>query len=284
MIGDRVRLDDRTIVVAGAGGGGIGTAVCRAAVELGANVVGIDIDQDALAEAEVAAASPLDGGGRRFHGVLADVCDQDDVDRAFLEAVVTFGSVDGMVHVVGGQRAEHWHSLDGYPPRNLDAVFNLNVRSALLTSQAAAKAMTIAGRPGSIVHISSVASYFAAPYSLAYGVAKAALNSMTRTMAVEWGSRGVRVNGIAAGTIRTPHSRGDDQSNSERDGVLPLKRRGTPEELASAVMFMLSDLSSFVTGQTLAVDGGSMVRPSYLGPDDIPVFVEDGELRQRLAQ
>jgi NAD(P)-dependent dehydrogenase (short-subunit alcohol dehydrogenase family) len=189
-----------------------------------------------------------------------------------------------MVHVVGGQRLEHWHSIDGYPATNLDEVFNLNVRSALLTSQAAAREMMAAGRPGSIVHISSVASFFAAPYSLAYGVAKAGLNSMTRTMAVEWGSQGVRVNGIAAGTIRTPNSRGVDEGNSERDAVLPLKRRGTPEELASAVMFMLSDLSTFVTGQTLAVDGGSMVRPSYLGPDDVPVFVEDGELRRRLAE
>ena len=167
---------------------------------------------------------------------------------------------------------------------NLDEVFNLNVRSALLTSQAAASEMMAAGRPGSIVHISSIASFFAAPYSLAYGVAKAGLNSMTRTMAVEWGSHGVRVNGVAAGTIRTPNSRGGDGGNTERDAVLPLKRRGTPEELASAVMFMLSDLSAFVTGQTLAVDGGSMVRPSYLGPDEVPVFMEDGELRRRLAE
>jgi NAD(P)-dependent dehydrogenase (short-subunit alcohol dehydrogenase family) len=280
MIGDRLRLDDRTIVIAGAGGGGIGTAVCRAAAELGANVVGIDIDTDALSIAEAAAT---DGGGR-FHGVLANVCEQPDVDRAFAEAVEVFGAVDGMVHVVGGQRPEHWHSIDGYPATNLDEVFNLNVRSALLTSQAAASEMMAAGRPGSIVHISSIASFFAAPYSLAYGVAKAGLNSMTRTMAVEWGSHGVRVNGVAAGTIRTPNSRGGDGGNTERDAVLPLKRRGTPEELASAVMFMLSDLSAFVTGQTLAVDGGSMVRPSYLGPDEVPVFMEDGELRRRLAE
>ena len=66
--------------------------------------------------------------------------------------------------------------------------------------------------------------------------------------------------------------------------MLPLKRRGTPEELAGAVVFLLSDLGGFVTGQTVVVDGGSTIRPSYLGPDDIPVFVEDGELRRRLVQ
>lgn len=281
MIGDQLRLDGRAIVVVGAGGGGIGTAVCRAAVELGANVVGIDIDPAALAVAK--AETEIATDDRQFHGVVANVCELDEVDKAFSEAVETFGTVDGMVHVVGGQRPEHWHSLEGFPANNLDEVFNLNVRSALLTSQMAAGKMMASGKPGSIVHISSVASFFAAPYSLAYGVAKAGLNSMTRTMAVEWGSRGVRVNGIAAGTIRTPHSRGDDRSNAKRDAVLPLKRRGTPEEIASVVMFMLSDLSAFVTGQTLAVDGGSMVRPSYLGPDEIPVFLEDDELRRRLV-
>src|SRR5262249_48342117 len=83
--------------------------------------------------------------------------------------------------------------------------------------------------------------------------------------------------------IRTPHSRGNDAADSTRDAVLALRRRGTPEELAGAVVFLLSDLAGFVTGQTLVVDGGSVIRPSYLGPDDIPVFMEDGDLRRRLT-
>lgn len=279
VIGDRLRLDDRTVVVAGAGGGGIGTAVCKAAAELGANVVGIDSDPAALLAAEQATT---DSNGT-FLGLIADVRHKQEVDTAVAAAVDAFGSMDGLVHVVGGQRPEHWQPLDHFPMQDLNAVFELNVGSALLTSQAVAEKMVGYGRGGSIVHISSIAAFFAAPFNMAYGLAKAGLLSLTKSMATEWGSDGIRVNAVTAGTIRTPHSRGDNAADPERDRVLALKRRGTPEELAGAVMFVLSDLGSFVTGQTIVVDGGSMVRPSYLGSDDIPVFMQDGPLRARLS-
>jgi NAD(P)-dependent dehydrogenase (short-subunit alcohol dehydrogenase family) len=279
MIGDKLRLDGRTVVVAGAGGGGIGTAVCTAAAELGAAVVGIDIAEGPLADARAATVA----AGGRFHGALADVRDEEQVVGAMATAVDVFGSVDGLVHVVGGQRADHhWHAARGYPMSTLDEVLALNLRSAMITSQAAADHMIASGRGGSIVHIASIAAFFGAAYNLAYGVAKAGLVSMTKTMALEWGRYGVRVNAIAAGTVRTPRSQGSDEADAARDGVLPLKRRGTPEEIAGAVVFALSDLSSFVTGQALPVDGGSSVRPPYLDSDDIPVFMDDGPMRRRL--
>lgn len=280
MIGDRLRLDGRTVVVAGAGGRGIGTAVCKAAAELGAQVVGLDIEEAPLGEAEAVTT----GAGGRFLGVLADVRVKDEVDAAMADATEAFGSVDGLVHVVGGQQPRHWQPLDDFPMASLDEVLDVNLRSALLTSQAAAREMIASGRGGSIVHISSVAGFVAAPFSAAYAVAKAGLMSLTRTMAVEWGRHGIRVNAVAPGTISTPHSRGNEAADEARDAVLALKRRGTPEELAGAVMFVLSDLGGFVTGQTIVVDGGSTVRPSYLDVDDIPVFMEDGELRRRLLQ
>ena len=230
---------------------------------------------------KVAEAATTDGGGT-FLGVRTDVRVKDEVDAAIDAAVDTFGSIDGLVHVVGGQQPHHWQPLDEFPMSNLDEVLDLNLRSALLTSQSAARSMVASGRSGTIVHIASIAAFFAAPFSMAYGVAKAGLLSLTRTAALEWGRHGIRVNAVAAGTIRTPHSRGDDAADADRDAVLPLKRRGTPEELAGAVMFLLSDLGGFVTGQTIVVDGGSTIRPSYLGPDDIAVFMEDGELRRRL--
>ncbi len=279
MIGDRLRLDGRTVIVAGAGGGGIGTAVCIGAAELGADVVGIDIAEGPLGEAEAATVA----AGGRFQGVIADVCSKADVDAAVATAAETFGSVDGLVHVVGGQRPQHWHTLDGYPQSTIDEVFALNFTSAFLTSQSVAEHLIRAGHGGSIVQVASVAALGAAPFSMAYGAAKAALVSMTKTMAVEWGRHGIRVNAIAAGTISTPHSRGVDRDDAARDAVLPLKRRGTPEELAGVALFALGDLAGFVTGQTIPVDGGSSVRPSYLDEHDIPVFMEDGEIRGRLT-
>ncbi len=279
MIGDKLRLDGRTVIVAGAGGGGIGTAVCVGAAELGAAVVGIDIAEGPLGEAEAATVA----AGGRFEGVIADVCSKADVDAAVASAADTFGSVDGLVHVVGGQRPQHWHTLDGYPQSTIDEVFALNFTSAFLTSQSVAEHLIGAGHGGSIVQVASVAALGAAPFSMAYGAAKAALVSMTKTMAVEWGRHGIRVNAIAAGTISTPHSRGVDRDDAARDSVLPLKRRGTPEELAGVALFALSDLAGFVTGQTIPVDGGSSVRPSYLDENDIPVFMEDGEIRGRLT-
>jgi NAD(P)-dependent dehydrogenase (short-subunit alcohol dehydrogenase family) len=276
LIGDRFRLDGRTVVVAGAGGGGIGTAVCVAAAELGANVVGIDVNADAIEGA------PFDQPA--FHGIVADVRDKAQVEAAMREGEERFGPVDGLVHVAGGQRPRHWQPVEDLALEDFDDVFDLNARAALVTSQAAAKAMMRVGRRGSIVHIASVTALFASPYSAAYGAAKASMLSLTRTMAVEWGARGIRVNAIGTGTIRTPKSRGGDIDNGERDAVLPLKRRGRPEEVAAAAAFLLSDLSSFVTGHTLVVDGGSSIRPSYLGPDNLPVFVEHGEIRRRLAQ
>ena len=279
MIGDRLRLDGRTILVAGAGGGGIGTAACRGAAELGANVVGLDIAEGPLAEAE---AATLAVGGR-FAGVVADVCSKEQVVAAVATAAETFGSVDGLIHVVGGQRPHHWHALDGYPESTIDEVFALNFRSAFITSQSVAEHMIRAGHGGNIALVASVAAQVAAPYSMAYGAAKAALVSMTKTMAVEWGRHGIRINAIAAGTISTPHSRGVDREDEARDAVLPLKRRGTPDELAGTALFAISDLAGFITGQTIVVDGGSTIRPSYLDTDDVPVFMEDGEIRRRVT-
>jgi NAD(P)-dependent dehydrogenase (short-subunit alcohol dehydrogenase family) len=278
MIGPRIRLDGRVVLVAGAGGGGIGTSVCRAAAELGASVAGIDFDESALVVAEDAVTRE----GGNFLGINADVRRKDEVDAAVAAVVEAFGNVDGLVHVVGGEQPRHWDRLDNFQLMHLDEVFDLNVRSAFLTSQAVARQMIAKGNGGSIVHISSIAAGFAAPFNAAYALAKSGLQSLTRSMAVEWGRHGVRVNAVAAGTISTPHSRGNDAADEQRDSVLALKRRGTPEELAAAVIFVLTDLGSFVTGQVITVDGGSEIRPSYLGPDDLPVFMEDGDLRHRL--
>jgi NAD(P)-dependent dehydrogenase (short-subunit alcohol dehydrogenase family) len=110
--------------------------------------------------------------------------------------------------------------------------------------------------------------------------------SLTRTAAVELGPLGIRVNAVAPGSVRTPKSEAHNPPSAESDAeraAVPLRRRGKPADIASAALFFLSDHAAWVTGQVLAVDGGSSARPSFLDADDVPVFVRDPSLRARLA-
>jgi NAD(P)-dependent dehydrogenase (short-subunit alcohol dehydrogenase family) len=124
------------------------------------------------------------------------------------------------------------------------------------------------------------------PFGAPYAAGKAGMLGFMRTVALELGPAGVRVNAIAPGTIRTAHSeRGTPTVDSpEERAAIPLRRRGAPDDIAGAALYLLSDLAAFVTGHTLVVDGGSSARPSFLDPDDLPVFVRDGDLRTRLLQ
>jgi NAD(P)-dependent dehydrogenase (short-subunit alcohol dehydrogenase family) len=277
MIGERLNLSGRSVVVAGAGGGGIGTAVCRFLAEAGATVVAWDLDPDRLAVSE-RALRDLNGP---HHFAVVDVRDADAVDQAVQAAE----SLHGLVHVAGGLRPDQWAPLLEVTPAAFDEVIHLNLASAFVTSKAVAARLVEQGTGGSIVHIASIAGLSAMPFGAAYSAAKAGMVALTRTAALEWGPYGIRVNAVAPGTVRVPRNQSEstDEDSVEERAAIPLGRRGQPEDIAGAVVFLLSDLAGFVTGQVLVVDGGSSARPSYLDAANLPVFVRDAELRARLA-
>jgi NAD(P)-dependent dehydrogenase (short-subunit alcohol dehydrogenase family) len=286
MTDDPFGLRGRVVVVAGAGGGGIGTAVCTTLGRAGARVVALDKDPARLelAERALAAANPTEGAGTH----LAAVCDitrPDDVVAVIDRARDRLGPLHGLVHVAGGISLEQWAPTRQLTIDALRAVMELNLDAAITTTRIVAGHLRAQSSPGSMVLVASVAGLVASPYSASYGAAKAALISLMRTEAVEWGPFGIRVNAIAPGTIRTPRklalgSTAQD-TQDERDAI-PLGRRGRPEEIAGAALFLVSDLAGFVSGQVLAVDGASSTKPSYLDPTGLPIFVRDPAMRERL--
>jgi NAD(P)-dependent dehydrogenase (short-subunit alcohol dehydrogenase family) len=134
------------------------------------------------------------------------------------------------------------------------------------------------------VAIASVAGLSAMPFGAAYSAAKAGLMSLTRTAALEWGSSAIRVNAVAPGTIRTPKnpSGATTTDTPPERAAIPLGRRGSPDDIGAAALFLLSGMATWITGQILAVDGGSSARPSFLDADNLPVFVRDPDVRQRI--
>jgi 3-oxoacyl-[acyl-carrier protein] reductase len=263
-------LEGRTYVVAGAGGGGIGTATCAAIVLAGGRVIAIDNNINRLEMvARLSRVTPR----------LADARDLVALERV----LSTEGPVNGLVHVAGGLRVDQWERTEDLRLSSFDDVIANNLRSALVTSRVVATQMLANGTPGSIVHVSSIAALGALPFGAAYAVAKAGMLALMRTEAVEWGPSGIRVNAIAPGSIASADDAGYSPDGTA-DHAIPLRRRAEPDDIASAALYLLSDLSSFVTGHTLVVDGGASVRPAYLDDTDLPVFVKDAELRPRLVR
>jgi len=280
MLDERLGLTGHTVVVAGAGGGGIGTAVCRLLVEAGTVVVALDHDQDRLAFSERA----MDELGGRYRSVVGDVRSPHSVAEVVAEAIAA-GPLHGLVHVAGGLFPNQWAPLLETAPETFDSVLELNLRSAFLTTRAVGAQLVEQGTGGSIVHITSIAALSALPFGAAYATSKAGMIALMRTAALELGRAGIRVNAVAAGSVRTPRNISQnppDDLPAER-AAIPLGRRGQPDDIAGAVLFLLSALSGFVSGQVLAVDGGSSARPSFLDDDNLPLFVRDPELRSRLT-
>jgi NAD(P)-dependent dehydrogenase (short-subunit alcohol dehydrogenase family) len=245
---DSFSLRGRVVVVTGASSG-LGAAVATAVAEAGADVVIGGRRQEML---EVTAAA-VEAIGRRALVVPVDISLVEDCQRLVRRALEAFGRVDGLVNNAGVSTAIPALSES---PDQFRAVLDVNLMGAYWTAQAAAGAMTAGG---SIVNVSSILGLTTAELpQAAYATSKAGLLGLTRDLAAQWsGRRSIRVNALAPGFFESEMTDvcrpGYLESLAERT---PLGRIGRPAEIASVVVFLLSDAASFMTGSTVVVDGG----------------------------
>lgn len=274
-----VDLTDHVVVIAGAGGNGIGTACAVMAARAGARVIAIDRSSQGRDQVGAALAET----GVNWRVVDCDLFNPVDVATTFADIATRDGPIRGLVNVVGGILGGFSPLLDDIDGTNFRRILGNNLNAAHACSTAAARSMLDHGRGGSIVQIASATGLVSMAYGGGYGAAKAALLNLTRTMAVEWGGFGVRVNAIAVGMIRTERSHDVVRKTDEAARMaVPLARVGTSEEIAGPAMFLLSDLASYISGATLNVDGGSMARAPYNDEENLPVFVNDPDVRADL--
>lgn len=253
-----MRLDGRIAIVTGAGSG-IGAAIARRLADAGAQVVAADIQREAV---DALAASVA--------GLIAQTCDVTNpaaVDALVEGAVQRFGQLDVMVNNVGRSIAG-W--LKDATDEDYQRVLALTLSSTFYGTRAALRVM-LPRRSGSIINISSGAGLGGAPGLATYGAAKAGVNNLTQSAAVENARSGVRINAIAPGAILTPAILA--WASSLPGGVPAYEatllpgRFGRPEELAAAALFLASDEASFVNGALLAVDGAASARMAAI---DVP--------------
>ena len=242
----------RVAIVTG-GGTGIGAATARLLASHGADVV---IASRTADELERMAVEIADATGRRCLAVPTDVKVEDQVVRLVERTVEAFGRLDVLVNNAGGTRMG---PLDEIPTRGWDSIYELNVRSAYVATREAGRHMR-EQRSGAIVNISSMAGLTGVKGGAHYASAKAALQMFTTVTAAEWGPFGVRANCVAVGAIASPRVTeawkvaGIDPEIAAR--VTPMRRVGVPQDVANAIVFLASDAASYITGQTLAVNGG----------------------------
>ncbi|WKG02524.1 SDR family NAD(P)-dependent oxidoreductase [Mycolicibacterium sp. HK-90] len=274
-------LDGRVVVVSGAGGGGIGTTVTRMAAEAGATVVAVSRSQDNL-DTHVA---PLADKGLDVVTVAADASTDDGIATVLDAARRADGELYGLVNVAGGAAPSTWMPATRVSRADWRELFTANLETMFFMSQAVASEIRSHGTPGSIVSVSSISGMNTAPYHVAYGTAKAAIVAATRTMAAELAADGIRVNAVAPGVTETAASATYVDADPERDQrAIAMGRRGTPEEQAGAILFLLSDLSSYITGQTILVDGGLNLRWTHLGADNTSLFLKDESFREAIRR
>ncbi len=267
-----LQLDNRIVVVAGAAGGSLGTTVTRMAAQAGATVIGVSRTPANLEEH----LGPLITQGLSVIPLVADVETDEGVATVMDCVRRTKGALHGLVTVVGGGPPASWGPSTRVSRGNWDALFSKNLDSMFFISQAVAAELQAQGRAGSLVAISSITGLGPMPYNVGYGAAKAAVLAVVRTMALEFVASNIRVNAVAPGAMVAASSMLPPDPALERRAI-PMGRKGNLEEIAGTVLFLLSDMSTYMTGQCLTVDGGISLKWSHLAEDNTPVLVTNAD-------
>jgi NAD(P)-dependent dehydrogenase (short-subunit alcohol dehydrogenase family) len=254
-------LTGKTAVITG-GGRGIGRGITLALARAGANVVLAGRTSGPLESA----AEQARGLGVRAIPVVADLTARRDLDRLVARGHEPTGYIDCWVNNAGSARQQDVGPLIKLTEEQWDAVTDLNLKWTFFAAQAAARAMM---RGGVIINISSRSGSQPNPMTGQYGAAKAGLENLTATMAVEWGHLGIRVNAVAPGMVLTPEglASGSMSRPSRRQrqiDTIPLRRLGEVEDIAWLCAFLASDEAGWITGETIQVTGGSRIPVGYL--------------------
>jgi 3-oxoacyl-[acyl-carrier protein] reductase len=240
-------MPGKVVIITG-GAKGIGAATAEEFVRRDWRVAMLDLTFDERPKV------PSDAS--RVLVLETDVCDRGSVQQSIDKAAKHFGRIDALVNNAGIQR---WSSLEDMEIDTWRKVMETNFFGSLFCMSAAGKHMVTQGA-GAIVNVLSIMAERGAPMRGPYSASKAALQAVTRTAAVEWGKKGIRVNGIGPGYIETPlmteYFESGQIDKCALEALIPLGRVGRPAEIAKVIYFLASDDSSYVTGQTVFVDGG----------------------------
>lgn len=251
----RFRLDGRVAIITGATGG-IGSRLSQALGRVGARVVVHGRDEARAS----AVAERLREEAIEAEPVVGDLTRREDADRIVEEALAAFDRVDVIVNTVGGAAGTALYPAESYPEDEWDRIVDLNLRAALLPTQAAARAMIAGGRGGRVLYFSSVRGQLGIDNGFsAYVAAKGALDALTRQQATEWAKHGITVNALSPTFVATEQAANllaDETFRAGLEARIPLHRIADTDDVVGASLLLCTDAASFVTGQILTLDGG----------------------------
>jgi 3-oxoacyl-[acyl-carrier protein] reductase len=245
-------LEGKRALVVGGGGGGIGRAITRAFAAAGSALAVVDIDRQRADEAAAEAAA----AGIEAVALVGDVRSRADIDRVVGDAARELGALDILVTVVGGQLAfvpaARLHEIT---EEDWSLVFDVNLHYVARTVRTTLRRFLDQGTGGTIVSVGSITAIAGSPMQAAYGAAKAGLASLARSVAAEYSRDGIRMNVVSCGPVATPVAKAA-QALADLDWI-PMGRAASSQEVADAAVFLASPLSSYISGQSIVVDGGA---------------------------